>query len=438
MLAACGGGSVAPGQRPSNAPPTAINRPSTVSTQPGPFSGPLSIPPPPRPSGPILPSAPPVPQPAPSIVPSAPAIPPAAAPGPRLTQPAAPKLARVALIAPLTGRAPAVGRDLLDAAQLALFDIADERFELIVKDDGGTPEGATRAATQALAEGAQLLLGPLFRESVVAVAPVARARNVQVVAFSNDRSVAGDGVFILGFTPDGQIERVVRHAAGVGIKGFAAIVPDNAFGTAVMSSLDRAATQTGGQLTRRQTLADGADIAGDMRRAMMRILEQGPGGRSFQALVLPEGGPRLKAAAQQLVASGVQSSELRILGTREWQEPDSCREAALQGAWFASSPPETVDAFLQRFAATYRRTPPRLATLAYDAVALAAVLARDPKGPDFSAETIGSPNGFAGTAGIFRFGPDGVAQRGLAVFEALRTGCVIVSPAPDSFEDATN
>lgn len=360
------------------------------------------------------------------------------APGPRLTQPAAPKLARVGLLVPLTGRAPAIGRDLLDAAQLALFDIADERFELIVKDDGGTPEGAARAATQAIAEGAQVLLGPLFRESVVAVAPVARARNVQVIAFSNDRSVAGDGVFILGFTPDGQVERVVKYAAGVGIKGYAAVVPDNAFGTAVMGSLDRAATQTGGQLTRRQTLPDGADIAGDMRRAMTRILEQGPGGRPFQALVLPEGGPRLKAAAQQLTAAGIQSSDLRILGTREWQEPDSCREPALQGAWFASSPPETVDAFLQRFAATYRRTPPRLATLAYDAVALAAVLGRDPKGADYSAETIGSPNGFAGTAGIFRFGADGVAQRGLAVLEARRSGCVVVSPAPDSFEDATN
>ncbi|MBM3556395.1 MAG: penicillin-binding protein activator [Alphaproteobacteria bacterium] len=449
LLSGCGSDRVPASSRGSNGP-QAANRTGTMTTQPAPFGGVLgprtfSILPPTTPEAKPSPPSPPPDQPprvepAPLPAPTeARPTPPAEVP-PVLRKPTGPRTSKAALLVPLTGRAPAIGRDFLDAAQLALFDNADEMFELIIKDDGGTPEGAAKAAREAIAEGAEIILGPLFRDSVQAVTPIARERRIGVVAFSNDRGVAGNGVFILGFTPEEQVERVAKFTAAGGLKGFAAVVPDNAFGLAVMQTLERAASRLGGSLTRRQTLVpDAADPVAEMRRALSRLMEGSASVRPFQTIFIPEGGARLRAAVTQMAAlGGGGETPVRLLGTREWLEPDSCRESGLIGSWFASPPLDLANAFLDRFAKIYGRRPPRLAGLAYDAVALAAVLAHEPGGPDFSIETIASPNGFAGTSGIFRFGPDGVPERGLAIVEIRAEGCVIVSPSPDSFDPTVN
>ena len=110
-------------------------------------------------------------------------------------------------------------------------------------------------------------------------------------------------------------------------------------------------------------------------------------------------------------------------------------EPALVGGWFAASPPEARQAFEQRYQATYGREPPRLASLGYDAAALAAVLAHGGGGEPFSQQAILNPNGFTGVDGLFRFTPGGLVQRGLAVLEVEPQGDVVISPAPQSFQD---
>ena len=133
---------------------------------------------------------------------------------PRLT----PEVPRVAILLPLTGPSAALGATLLNAAQLALFHFADRKFELLPHDTHGTPEGAAEAAQFAIADGATLILGPLFSQEVEAVAPAARAAGVRVIAFTSDKRVASDGVFIMGFRPDEQVDRVVRFAYGRGVR----------------------------------------------------------------------------------------------------------------------------------------------------------------------------------------------------------------------------
>jgi len=75
-------------------------------------------------------------------------------------------------------------------------------IQLLIKDDGGSPQGAQQGAQQALDEGAEIILGPLFAASVPSTAQVARGRSVSCIAFSTDSSVAGRGVFLLSFLPN--------------------------------------------------------------------------------------------------------------------------------------------------------------------------------------------------------------------------------------------
>ena len=370
---------------------------------------------------------------------------------------------RVALLLPLTGPAAGVGQGLLNAAQLALFDFADERFEMPIYDTAGTPDGAHGAGRQAVIDGAALILGPLLASSVDAVAPTAREAGLNVLAFSNDRLVAREGVFVLGFLPGSQVERVVAFAAQRGLSRFAALAPDDEYGVTVVEHLHDAAFAADSQVThvefydpqavdftdpvkrianfapRRARLAQrraeletrGGEVA---QRALQRI--EGlvtAGGLPYDALLIADGGKRLQAIAALLPYYDVDPARVRMLGTGQWDEPGQGAEPALVGGWFAAPPHAARADFTSRYNETYGASPPRLSTLAYDAVALAAVLAQSEGGPQFSVKALTDPGGFAGRDGIFRLRHDGLNERGLAVLEVGLRELTVVDPAPSVF-----
>ncbi|MDP6603237.1 MAG: penicillin-binding protein activator [Rhodospirillales bacterium] len=375
---------------------------------------------------------------------------------------------RVALLLPLSGANGALGDDMLKAAQLAMFEFANERFELFVHDTRGTPEGAADAASLAIADRTALILGPLLAKSVVAAAPAARAAAIRMLAFSSDRSVTGDGVYAMGFFPEADVERVVGYARSRGLRRFAAIAPDNEFGLTVVEALRRTVSSEGGVVSRveyydpfavdfnapikrlaqfearKQALAaqrtqlEGRDdeVA---RRALARLQNlQTIGDLPFDALMVADGGERLQAVAALLPFYDIDPGKVRILGTGQWDEPGIGAEPALIGSWFAAPPPAARAEFERRFEDVFGAKPRRLATLAYDATALAVVLAGAEGGPDYSEATWNAPSGFAGRDGVFRFRSDGTAERGLAVLEVQRNGAKVIGDAPRSFEARMN
>lgn len=383
---------------------------------------------------------------------------------PGLVPPALGGPARVALLLPLSGPQAGIGRTLLDAAHLALLETGSEDIVLLPRDTEGRPERAAEVAQEAMAAGVGLILGPLLAAEVRAVGEVARPSGIPVIGFSTDRSVAGDGVYLIGFTPDEQVARVVRFAAGNGINRFAALVPETPYGDATLNAYRQTISDVGGSLVQVETYAPGtADLspvvkrlaAYDRRHAELLRMRRDLGARGgeeaqrelrriaradtygeldYQAVLLPEGGQALRNLAPLLPYYDIDPAKVRFLGTGLWDEPGLGKEPALVGGWFAGVPPELADAFAQRFAQAFGRRPPRIASLAYDAVALAAVLAQNRRADAFSPTALENPDGFAGFNGIFRLQPSGVAERGLAILEVTPTGFRVVQPAPQSFQ----
>ena len=154
----------------------------------------------------------------------------------------------------------------------------------------------------------------------------------------------------------------------------------------------------------------------------------------FDAVLLPEGGARLKALAPLLPFNGIDPDKVKLLGTGLWADATIGTEPALEGGWYAAPAPQARLDFEKRFEALYRHAPPLLATLGYDATALAAVLAKKDGPPDFSASALTNPSGFAGLNGIFRLREDGIVERGLAVLEVHRAGATVIDPAPQTFQ----
>ena len=329
----------------------------------------------------------------------------------------------MAVLVPLTGENGGVGQSIANAANLALQDSGGERIRISVYD---TARGATAAANQALADGNRLFLGPLLAEDVKAVAPVAKGAGVPVVAFSNDASIAGDGVFLMGFTPSQSIERVVGHARSQGLERFAGLIPAGLYGQRASQALIRSVEQAGGRMVAMQTYDRSP---GGLRAAMGRLNAQS----GYDAVLIADNS-RIAATAAPIVRSGP-SAQARILGTELWNsEANLAAQSALRGAWFAGVPETMFSQLRGRYRTRYGTAPYRLASLGYDAVLMTVrIAAQWPFDRPFPADKLRDPEGFMGVDGAFRFGRDGIAERALAVQEIGAGGLATVSPAPQGF-----
>lgn len=333
---------------------------------------------------------------------------------------------KVGLILPLSasGNAGVAAQSMRNAAELAFAEFRNPNIQILMKDDGGSAQGAAAAAEQAIAEGAEIILGPLFAQSVSAVAGPARARGIPVIAFSTDSSVAGRGVYLLSFLPESDVNRIVEYAAGTGKKSYAALVPDNAYGNVVETTFKTAVPRRGGRIV-------AFEKYGFDRTTPIQNIVQGLVG--VDALFIADDGEAVAANADALAAAGANLRNVQLLGTGLWDNPRVFANPALQGGLYAAPDPAGFRAFSNRYRTKYGAEPVRTATLAYDAVALVAALARTPGAARFSNETLTTPSGFAGIDGLFRFRADGTNERGLAVMRVGTNGAQAVVGSPKTF-----
>jgi branched-chain amino acid transport system substrate-binding protein len=336
---------------------------------------------------------------------------------------------RVGIILPFgSSSAPtrALAQSMMKAAALALFDAGNRSILLITADEGNGGAGAASAAQQLLTQGAEIIVGPLFGPSVAAVAPIARDRGVPVLAFSTEKNVAGNGAYLLSFLPQNEVRRVVSFAAANGHRQFAALMPQSAYGDVTLPAFQEAVAAAHGTVTDVERFPANAGAVSGPSKAVAQS--------GADAVLIAQGGVMLRAIAPTLSLDGMARDKVKLLGTGLWNDdPSLLRESALQGSWYAAPAPNADAQFIAKYRGTYGAAPAGLASLAYDAVALAALLSQGAPYHRFTTAALMDPNGFAGVNGIFRFNADGTSERGLAVLEMTPTGPVVVSPAPTTF-----
>ncbi|MDQ2892519.1 MAG: penicillin-binding protein activator [Pseudomonadota bacterium] len=330
---------------------------------------------------------------------------------------------RVALLVPLSGSNGGIGRAIANATMLAVLDTRTEQVRITNYD---TAAGAGAAARRAIAEGAQLILGPLLSDDVRVVAPIAKAAGVPVISFSNDVGVAGNGVYLLGYAPTQSIERVVDYAQSRGITTFAGLVPNGLYGQRSSTAFLRAVEDAGGSVVSLQTYPRGA---GAIATAVARLNDKAP----YGAVLIADGAASAATAAPLVKRA---SPGVHLLGTELWNsETGIGARTTLDGAWFASVPDTLYRQFAGKYRARFGADPYRLASLGYDAVLLTVRISRDwAVGRAFPEQRLNDKDGFSGIDGAFRFGDDGIAERALEVREIRGGSTALVSPAPSNFK----
>ena len=347
-----------------------------------------------------------------------------------LTAPLNESRTRIALILPLTqaGKPSTVGQSMRNAAELAIAEAGATHVELIIKDDLSTLDGARQAAQAALAEGAELIVGPLYAPNVKEVGRLARAAGKPVIGFSTDSSTAARGAYLLSFLVEGYVDRIVDHALARGKKNLAALAPENDYGNVAINQFVDLAAKRGLRVQIERY------APGNPGPAVQKLAANAA---QIDTLFIPEQAENMVAVAGLLSANGLDGKKVQILGTGLWNDSRVLNLPALQGAWFAAPDNAGFNAFAGRYRGRYGSDPARIATLAYDAMALVSALARTQGDARFSENVLTSSTGFNGTDGLFRFTPEGLNERGLSVLEVRSGSAMPVSPAPKTFSSGT-
>jgi branched-chain amino acid transport system substrate-binding protein len=336
---------------------------------------------------------------------------------------------KVALILPLSagGNAAIAALSMKNAAEMALAEFNSPNIQLLVKDDGGTPFGAQQAAQQALNENVEIILGPLFAQSVASVAQVARSRAIPVIAFSTDVSVAARGVYLLSFLPESDVDRIVDFAVSQGKRSFAAMVPQNAYGSVVEAALQQTVARKGARIVALERY----QLGSTQLNAQATVVAQSAA--SADAIFIPDGSDAVPQVVRALTDAGIKRQSIQLLGTGLWDDPRIFSDPSLHGGWYAAPDSNGFRNFSVRYRSRFGQDPVRTATLAYDAVALVAALVKTQGEQRFAEQVLTNSSGFAGIDGLFRFRTDGINQRGLAVLRVGPTGGHTISPPPRAF-----
>lgn len=343
---------------------------------------------------------------------------------------------KVAMVLPLTagGQVGIIARAMKQAGELALFELDDPGFELIVKDDRGTPEGAAAAANEAIAEKSQLILGPLFAQSVAAAAPAATKSGIPIIAFSNDRRVAQRGVHVLGFQADQEVERILGYVAQQKRQRLVALLPDDDYGQTIDTTLGR--NRSGLEIVAIERFGGTGTALLEPIRKLADLARAGGDNGGFDTMLIAAGPETLSSIGSMITFTKLDTARVKLIGTGGFDHPTLGRDKAFVGGWFPAPDPRNWQAFAEKFQRTYGMAPPRVASLAYDATTIAIGLSKGPPATRFTDASLTRASGFNGIDGPVRLTSTGVAERRLAVLEVQSFGAVVLdaagAPPPDN------
>lgn len=326
------------------------------------------------------------------------------------------------------------GLSLENAARLAIADLNGVEIGLKVYRTGGNATTAAAMAKQAVDEGAQVILGPFYSEEANAAGAAVAGSGVNVLAFSNNASIAGGNVFVLGQTFDNTAKRLASFAVRSG-KGKIMIVQDkNVAGELGKTAIANGITAAGGSVAGVSAYEFSQNGIVDATRGIVEATKATGANAIF---LTADTAGALPLLSQLLVENGIDRGQVQFIGLTRWDVPAATLALpGVQGGWFALPDPGLQTQFQARYSSAYGSAPVAVAGLAYDGIAAIGALAGTARGQPISREALTQPSGFVGVSGIFRFLANGTNERGLAVAAIRDSQVIVIDSAPRSFAGA--
>lgn len=343
----------------------------------------------------------------------------------------------VALLLPIGSGDPndaLLSASLENAARMAISDLNGAQIDLRVYDTAANADVAAAQAQLAVDSGAKIILGPLYSASTTAVGAAVADDGINVLSFSNNTTIAGGNVFVLGHTFENTAARLTRYASRQGRDMIALMHATDNSGMIAGAAVSQAALSAGGTVM--------ANVSYPLTQegvieAVPRVREAIEETQSNVIFLTSNTAGALPFLSQLLPEAGIDPEEVQYIGLTRWDIPAQTLELpGIQGGWFALPDPDRTAAFEARYEIAFGSKPHRLGSLAYDGIAAIGALISSSGADAMTATALTQLKGFEGVDGVFRLHPDGTVERGLAIAEVIDEQVVVIDPAPQLFSVA--
>ena len=327
-----------------------------------------------------------------------------------------------------------LAKNFENAARLAIADLGNVKIDLKIYNTAGNPAQAANAATQAVNDGAQIIVGPLYAQAANAAGAAAASSNVNVLSFSNNASIAGGNVFILGSTFENTAKRLTQFSKRQGRSRVLVVHSDDVAGQVGRDAITAAVARSGMQLAGVKSYPlSQQGIVGSASGIVAAARET----NADTTMLTANPASDLPLLSSALGDAGLNGTTTMLMGLSRWSvQPQVAALPALQGGYFTMPDTNLESNFSKRYSSAYGTSPHPLAGLAYDAIAAIGALAGAGRADALTASQLTRNAGFVGTQGIFRLRANGTNERGLAVAQLRNNQVVIVEPAPKNFSGA--
>ena len=359
---------------------------------------------------------------------------------------------KVGILLPLSGKNKELGQSLLNAATMSLFENdTNDNIELIVFDAKDNQFGATSAIAEAASKGVKIIIGPVFSNSVEAIADKIKSEKMVALSFSNNMDLANkNGIFLMGFMPEQQIEKIVSYSISQGRNNFSVIAPNNQYGIKIANIFKEVVQRKDGNFVISEFYLNNKELDKAAARVVNsfivpeRLSNRKKGDIGLKegdkvysdTILIPESGATLFKIVDYIKKSNVNERDFQFIGTSQWDEIATLNDPNLIGSWFAAPDFHQYKNFEKRYYKTYGKFPVRISSIAYDAIGAIINLVNQTGNKKLTADDFinySSPkNGFEGIDGLFRFLPNGLVQRNLAVLE-VDNGEFRIADSPSIF-----
>ncbi|MDV4143277.1 penicillin-binding protein activator [Shimia sp. FJ5] len=324
-----------------------------------------------------------------------------------------------------------IAQSLENAARLAISDLDGVKIDLRVYSTAGKPATAAAAAQKAVAEGAKIIVGPLYGAAANAAGKAVAGNGVNVLTFSNNTEIAGGNVFVLGSTFENTANRLVNYATSQGKRNILIVhadtVPGQVGRNAIMGAINASSASSAGTVAYKYSQDGVIAAVAEIKAAV----EQNAPDTIF--LTASTSGA-LPLFSQMLPEAGIDPQTVQYIGLTRWDLPSqTVALPGVQGSWFARPDEALSRAYTDRYAQAYGGLPHNLSGLAYDGIAAIGALVKAGKSTALTTSALTQGAGFQGVNGIFRLRSDGTNERGLAVVTIRDKQVVTLDPAPKSF-----
>lgn len=193
--------------------------------------------------------------------------------------------ARIALLLPITGRNSTAATTVRDGFMTSYYQTPEaQRRPVNVYDTGET--GIAEAIARATQEGAEIIVGPLTRDEVIAAAGlVTRRPPILALNFLPPGQPAPNGFYQFALSPEDEARLAARRILADGHKNGIVIVPSGDWGTRVLAAFKQELEAGGGGIFAATALDGSATDYSDSITTVLRLSDSSARHRRLESIL---------------------------------------------------------------------------------------------------------------------------------------------------------